>query len=126
MLKRYTEYREMQQLRKDHLKKQRMRYGLIFFAIMGVLLIAISVVEAVSPAAPAKSTAKVSTVDQQKMQEKQEIQEFAYIVTKPIDELTSEEIDAMGAKAGDPCYEKNALLPEDEMVEAILACKYPK
>jgi hypothetical protein len=124
MFKRYTEYREMQQLRKDHLAKQKMRYALIFMAVMGTLLVAMMVVEAVSkPSSPTKTAEVVSAISAANQQEIQDIESFAYIVTKPLDELKSSEIDLMGEKASDPCYEKNALLPREEMIVAIKKCK---
>ena len=54
MFKRYTEYREMQQLRKDHLMKQKLRYLGIFFVVMLALLLVVSVMEVVKPAEATK------------------------------------------------------------------------
>jgi hypothetical protein len=126
MFKQYREYREMQQLRKDHLKKQKLRYGLIFFAIAITLLLAMAVVEGITPAEPAKSAStqyQETPQETQDRQERQEIEEFALAVTKPLHTLTREDLDLVGAKAKDPCYEKNATLPQEEMVEAIATCK---
>jgi len=120
MFKRYTEYRETQQLRKDHLAKQKMRYALIALLIMVPLFAVLAVVEASAPAEPVKTAPAVSPANQQ---ETREIEEFAYIVTKPLDELTSEDIDLMGKHSKDPCYEKNALLPREQMIVAITKCK---
>jgi hypothetical protein len=127
MFKRIIEHREMQQLRKDHLAKQRMRYTLIALVIMIPMFAVLAVIEAATPAEPVKAEAKtaesVPTVSAANQQEIQDIESFAYIVTKPLDELKSSEIDLMGEKASDPCYEKNALLPREEMIVAIKKCK---
>lgn len=113
MIKRYTEYREMQQLRKDHLAKQKMRYLLLFLAILGALLLGMSVIEAVKPAEPVKTTVSVKH---------QEIEKFADMVTKPLETFTKEDLALLDAKAEDPCYAKNAMLPKAEMIVAITAC----
>ena len=55
MFKRYTEYREMQQLRKDHLAKQKMRYALIALVVMIPLFAVLAVIEAAAPAEPVKA-----------------------------------------------------------------------
>lgn len=115
MLKRYTEYREMQQLRKDHLAKQKMRHLLILLAILGVLLLGMSVIKAIKLAEPVKSVSTVSV-------KHQEIEKFANMVTKPADTLTAEDLALLNAKAEDPCYAKNAMLPKTEMIIAIAAC----
>lgn len=124
MIKRYMEYREMQQLRKDHLMKQRLRMMFIIMAILGVVLLATYAVEAVMPTAPAKSAVTTSSaISSANQQEMQDIQEFADTVTKPLDELEQEDLDLMEAKANDPCYEKNATLPREQMIEEITTCK---
>ena len=124
MIKRYIEYREMQQLRKDHLRKQSMRYLLVFFAIMGTILLVTYAVDAFKPAEMAKSTSveSVSTVSAAEQQKTQEIEEFAYIVTKPLGDLTDEDFDFIDTKAKDPCYEKYAMLSSEQMIKKITAC----
>lgn len=127
MVKRYLEYREMQQLRKDHLRKQSLRYLLILMAILGVVLAATYMVEAIKPTEPVKSVKPVAAVaptqNLEDIEEIQDIEEFADIVTKSADKLTSEDLDLLTVKAKDPCYEKNVMLPQEQMMEAIAACK---
>lgn len=126
MFKQIVEYREMQQLRKDHLMQKKQRMMFVILAILGVVLLATYVVKTVMPTNPVKAAAAVSTVDAAKQQELSDIEEFADIVTKPSDQLESTDFDLVGKKAHDPCYEKNALLPREEMIVAITACKFPK
>lgn len=125
MIKQFIEYRETQQLRKDHQKKQKLEYALVVFAILGVLLIAMTAVEIMQPAPPAKPVAVKSqeTQEMQEMHEMQDIQAFAAAVTKPLDQLTDEDLALVEAKAGDPCYEENTQLPSELMVKTIKACK---
>lgn len=133
MFKQIIEYREMQQLRKDHLMKQRQRMMFIIIPVLCVVLLASYIVDAVKPSEPVKaattsqSTQEVPTMsDSVKQQELSNIEEFAYMVTHPVDEMQSGDLDLLDDKANDPCYEKNAQLPEEEMVVAITACKFPK
>lgn len=133
MFDRFLEYREAQQFRKARQRRQNIRYLIMFSAVLLVLLLGAYVVDAVKPAEATDTKPVATAPNQPEVQETQEIQEeqqvtseierFAYIVTKPMDTLTSEDIDFMGEKAKDPCYEKNAMLPRDQMVEAITACK---
>jgi hypothetical protein len=122
MFKTYTEYRETQQLRKDHLAQQNRRYALIAMAILIPLFAILAVVEAKTPDAPAKPVPVVSPANQQ---ERQDIEEFADDITKPAYTLSSDDLDFVGEKAKDPCYEKSAdaLLPKEQMIAAITACK---
>jgi hypothetical protein len=53
----------------------------------------------------------------------QDIQAFADAVTKPLDTLSDEDLDLIGRKAKDPCYETNAILPKEQMLQAISSCK---
>ena len=92
-------------------------------AALGAILVVMAVVDTFKPAEPSKASTPVSAVSPAVQQEKQEIEQFAYIVTKPLDELTSEDIDFMGVKAKDPCYEKYAELPSEQMIAKIAACK---
>lgn len=123
MLERILDHRERQQIRKARQRKQAMRYGAIFFAIALVVLAAGAVLEAASPAEETKAATPVAEVSSANQQDLQEIDEFVDIMTKPIDELTSEEIDLMGEKAEDPCYAQNAEVEQGLMAEEIAACK---
>lgn len=122
MLKRYIEYREMQQLRKDHLRKQNLRNLAIMASALVVLLVGTYVVKAFRPVESSQAAKPTgpSLVSQKEMQE---IEEFATAVTKPMGELTKEDLDLVGAKAKDPCYDKNAQLPQEQMMSAIAKCK---
>lgn len=122
MLDRILDHRERQQIRKARQRKQSMRYAIIFFAIALVMLAVGAVVESGKPAEAAK-TAKPTGPSVAHQQEMDEIEEFVDIVTKPIDELTSEEIDLMGEKAEDPCYAQNVEVEQGMMAEAIAECK---
>lgn len=117
MLKQYIEYREMQQLRKDHLAKQKRKQALILIAIFGALILVMGVIGMAKPAEPVTQTPAAAVSNHQR-----EIEKFADVVTKPVDTLSSEDLDFIGSKAGDPCYEKNAMLPREEMISAITAC----
>jgi DNA-directed RNA polymerase specialized sigma24 family protein len=125
MLERILDHRERQQIRKARQRKQTMRYGVIFFAIALVVLAVGAVMEAASPAEEPK-VAKPAGPSVAQQEEMYEIEEFADAVTKPLEELSSEDLDLVSEKAEDPCYEENSMLPQDEMVEAIYACKHPK
>ena len=94
-----------------------MRYLMTLLAILGAVLVVVYIVDAFTPAEAPKSISTISPSD------RQDIEKFAYIITKPMADLTSEEIDFMGVKAKDPCYEKYALLPAERMVTKIAACK---
>lgn len=122
MFKNIIEYRETQQYRKDQKQKQKLQYGLVLFAILAVLLIATTAVEAMTPSKAVKPTVSttVATTDQQ---ETQEIQAFATAVTKPLDQLTKEDLDLVDAHDEDPCYADNVKLPSELMVQTIKACK---
>lgn len=126
MFKQIVEYREMQQLRKDHLMQKKQRMMFVILAILGVVLLATYVVKTVIPTNPVKAAAAVSTVDAAKQQEMSDIQEFAGAVAKPLEDLKKEDLDLVDSKAEDPCYAKNTQLPADEMIVAITACKFPK
>jgi cell division protein FtsB len=121
MFDRFFEYKEAQQFRKDRMRRRNMRYLVIFMAILGAVFVVVSIVNAISP--PAKSATKQTVSTQIVSKQKQEIKEFADIVTKPLDTLTKEDLDLVDAKADDPCYAKNAKLPQDQMIKAISACK---
>src|SRR3954470_6610137 len=121
MFNRYMEYKETRQFRQAQAISQNRRQLFVLFPIMGTLLVAISAVKAVMPTEPAKSAVPSVLTTQQK--ELQDIQRFAVVVTKPLDTLTSEDLDLVGSKAHDPCYESNAMLPAEQMVEAISTCK---
>ena len=117
MIERLIEYQETRQFRKDRQRKQNMRYLTMMFAVLGVILVVVYIVDAFTPAEPSTPAPTVSTSD------KQDIEKFAYVITKPVADLTSEEIDFMGVKAKDPCYEKYALLSAERMVTKITECK---
>lgn len=144
MFKRYMEYKEtkefnkeMKRIRKHQERKQKLRILIISSGVMVAMFAALLGIELATPPEAAKSDSTVSVETQQEtpqaeqeleaiqaeQQATSEIEKFAYIITKPLEDLTSEEIDFMGTKAGDPCYEKNALLPEEEMVSAIAECE---
>jgi hypothetical protein len=120
MFKNIIEYRETQQYRKDQKQKQKLKYGLVLFAILGVLLIATTAVEAMTPTKPPTASTTVATTEQQELQE---IQAFATAVTKPLDQLTKEDLDLVDAHDEDPCYADNVKLPSELMVQTIKACK---
>ena len=129
MLKQYIEYRETQQLRKDHLNKQKQRQALIIIGVLGALLALVMFVKALSPAEPVAtpatpvvSGATAAQPEQQSQAVVQDAEKFAVIVTKPLDTLTSEDLDFIDTKADDPCYADNTQLPKAEMVDAIVAC----
>lgn len=130
MFQRIAEYREMQQLRKDHRAQQQRRQLFIFLGVLGALLMVLIVIEAVMPGTPTaakpteqtKSVQMVSTVDPQET-ETQDIQAFADAVTKPLGTLSEEDLALIDRKAKDPCYETNAMLPKDQMLQAISSCK---
>jgi len=134
MFHRFVEYREMQQLRKDHRAQQRRRQLFTFLGVLGTLLMVLIVIEVAIPAkptvaAPAKTTEiteSVKTVpdaDPQDMPELQDIQAFAEAVTKPLDTLSDADLALVKSKANDPCYEANAVLPKDQMIQAISSCE---
>lgn len=120
MFKNIIEYRETQQYRKDQKQKQKLKYGLVLFAILSVLLIVTTAVEAMSPAEPVKPATVVATTEQPEIEE---IQAFATAVTKPLDQLTKEDLDLVDAHDEDPCYADNVKLPSELMVQTIKACK---
>ena len=117
MIERLIEYQETRQFRKDRQRRQNMRYLTMMFAVLGVILVVVYIVDAFTPAEPSTPAPTVSISD------KQDIEKFAYVITKPVADLTSEEIDFMGDKAKDPCYEKYALLSAERMVTKITECK---
>lgn len=129
MFSKIIEYREMQQLRKDHLAQKKMRQALIFFGICVALLLVMSVVDAMKPAPvkPVKhsihSPSKPAAFSDAQQQELDDIKQFAVAVTKPLETLDQDDLDLVQSKAGDPCYENNTQLPADKMVVAISACK---
>src|SRR4051794_11999417 len=127
MFDRIIEYREMQQLRKDQRVKQQRRQLFIFLGVLGTLLLVLLAINAAtSPnSSDAKTPERVKTVqmvpteitqETQETPEMQDIQAFADAVTKPLDTLSDEDLDLIGSKAGDPCYEANAMLPADQMI----------
>lgn len=121
MLEQFMDYRERQQMRKDRLQKRNMRYLFILFGLLLVIGIAASAVEAVKPEEKPKSSAVTMSVADQ--QELQKIEEFTEIVTKPVGEVTSEDLALIDTVKNDPCYEKNALVEKELMVDAIAKCK---
>jgi hypothetical protein len=131
MFQRFTEYREMQQLRKDHLAQQRRRQLFTFLGVLGSLLIVLVVIEMAMPAKPtAASPAKTTEVTESikaaptvEVQAVKEIEAFADAVTKPLDTLSEDDLALVHNKAKDPCFETNAMLPKDQMIQAISSCK---
>jgi hypothetical protein len=134
MLERLIEYREGQQFRKDRKKKQDQKRALmILVPCMAILLVAagisavvggeepVPVVKAVATPSPASEPVEIApSVDEEEIDD---IEHFAYIVTKPLDELTSEDLDFVESKAEDSCYARYAGLPNDQMITKITACK---
>jgi hypothetical protein len=100
MFNRIIEYREMQQLRKDHRIKQQRRHLFIFLGVLGGLLLVLVVIEMAMPAKPtAASPAKTTEVTEPikaaptvETQEVQEIEAFADAVTKPLDTLSEDDL----------------------------------
>jgi hypothetical protein len=103
MLKQYIEYKEMKQLRKDHMAQKKLRYAVIFFAIAMTLLIAMAVIEAVTPA----GSAKPSKVEQP--------------VGKT--ELSDQEIQELTSKQAQYCLQINQHLPEPRLTKQIGVCE---
>ena len=131
MFHRFVEYREMQQLRKDHRAQQRRRQLFTFLGVLGTLLMVLIMIELAMPAKPTaakapeptKSVQVVPAAESQETQELQDIQAFADAITKPLGTLTSDDLNLMDSKAKDPCYESNAMLPKDQMIQAISSCE---
>ena len=131
MIERLIEYQEGTQFRKDRKRKQDQKRALIILVpCMVILLIGagisaivgeekpVSVVKAVAtPSQASEPVEVVPSVDEE------EIEQFAYIRTKPIEDVTSDELDFMGEKAEDPCFERYSLLPVERMIAKITACK---
>ena len=134
MIERLIEYREGQQFRKDRLRKQNQKRALLILVpCMAILLVVagisaimgeekpVTVAKAVStPSQVSEPVEVVPSVDEEEIDD---IEQFAYIVTKPLDQLTSEDLDFVESKAKDPCYETYAGLPNDQMITKITACK---
>src|SRR4051812_5301798 len=124
MFNRYIEAREMRQFRKAQEASQKRRMLFILLAVMGAVLVAISVGKAVMPTEPVK-TAVSKTESPATQQERQDIQEFAVVVTKPLDTLTPEDFQLITSKENDPCYNASVgvKLNQAQIVQAIIACK---
>lgn len=124
MIKRIIEHREYQQLRREQMMKTKMRQAMFIVPLLLVLLIAGGIVSEMKKTAPTetKPVSAVSTPTTSS-QEAQDIEKFSVIVTKPLETLSSEDLDFVGVKAEDPCYADNTSLPSDEMIEAIATCK---
>ena len=128
MLKHYTEYRETQQLRKDHLAQKKQRQAFLIVSILGALLTLVMIVKAVTPAEPVTAATPIvqpvtaATPAEIPVEATAEAEQFAVIVTKPLETLTSDDLDFMTEKAEDPCYASNVQLPREEMIAAIVAC----
>lgn len=122
MFNRYIEAREMRQFRKAQEASQKRRMLFILLAVMGAVLVAISVGKAVMPAEPVKAAVSIPTATQQ---ERQDIQEFAVVVTKPLDTLTPEDFQLITSKENDPCYNASVgvKLNQAQIVQTIIACK---
>lgn len=137
MFKRYQQYKEtkqynkeMKRLRKQQAAKQKLRLLIILGAVsVGVLLVFAGMEMATPPEAssPAVSASQEKPEDiQEEQQVTSEIERFAYVVTKPLDQLTSEDLEFVEEMADDPCYEDNVSLPQEKMIDAITACKLPQ
>jgi len=134
MIDRIIEYREAQQFRKDRLRRQNQKRALLILVPCMVILLIGAGISAIvgkeEPAPVAKAVATPSQVSEPvevapsvDETEIEEIEQFAYIMTKPIEDVTGDELDFMGEKAEDPCYEKYSLLPVERMITKITACK---
>jgi hypothetical protein len=125
MIERLIEYREGQQFRKDRKRKQdQKRALLILVPCMIILLIGAGISAVIGGEKPAPVAKAVATpAPTVSSEEEEEIEEFAYIMTKPIEDVTDDELDFMGEKAEDPCYEQYSLLPAERMIAKITACK---
>ena len=131
MIERIIEYREAQQFRKDRKRKQDQKRALMVLVPCMVILLIGAGISAImgkeKPVPVAKAVSTPSQVSEPVVAvppvDEEEIERFAYIMTKPIEDVTGDELDFMGEKAEDPCYERYSLLPAKRMVAKITACK---
>lgn len=120
MIKRWIEHREYQQLRKDHMDEKKLRQAGIVILAGLVLLFAVGAMEKLFPEPkPVKAPSVVKVVPQKAL----DAERFATLVTMPVEQLSSEDLDFIGSKTGNPCYEPYVQLSHDDMVNAIKACE---
>ena len=88
MIKKIIEHREMQQLRKDHKRKQNMRLAAIGSGVCLALLGVIGVIEAATPPQAVPAVQTVQPTPSPEVMSQSEIDE---IMEKPIHELSEAE-----------------------------------
>jgi hypothetical protein len=124
MIKKLIEHREYQQLRKDQRNEKKMKQAGILLLVGLTLLLAVGAMEKLYPESkPVAAVPAPVTASTPASSEAEDIEHFATVVTQPLETLSTEDLDFVGSKAGDPCYENNASLPPEEMIEVITACK---
>jgi hypothetical protein len=131
MIERLIEYKEAREFRKERKRKQDQKRALmVLVPCMAILLIGAGISAIMGKEEPAPVVKAVATPSQVSKPvevvpsvNEEEIEKFAYIMTKPIEDVTGDELEFMGEKAEDPCYEQYSLLPAERMVAKITACK---
>jgi hypothetical protein len=132
MIERIIEYKEAREFRKDRKRRQDQKRALmVLVPCMVILLIGAGISALVGkeekpvPAAQTVATPSQASepVEVVPSVDEEEIEQFAYIMTKPIEDVTGDELEFMGEKAEDPCFERYSLLPVERMIAKITACK---
>lgn len=122
MIKRLIEHREYQQLRRDQMRKEKIRQAMILMPVMFVILAAVAAVSAIVPAKE-KPVATVSKPVSAVSSETQDAERFADVVTMPVEDLTSDDLEFLKSKENNPCYAGNVDVEQGVMAEEIMACE---
>lgn len=122
MIKRLIEHREYQQLRRDQMRKEKIRQAMIILPVIFVILAAVAAVSAIVPAKE-KPVATVSKPVSAVSSKTQDAERFADVVTMPVENLTSDDLEFLKSKENNPCYAGNVDVEQGMMAEEIMACE---
>lgn len=123
MIKRWIEHREYSQLRKDQMNDKKFKQAGIV-AVFGVVLLLIG--GALEQVTPEPKPIKAPHVAKVLPQTALDAERFAELITMPLDQLQSDDLEFIDTKADNPCYAEFTQLPAEDMVNAIKACEVLK